>query len=123
HVEAELHLVVVLDVDLRQLAVARLSELLLHRVLPADRLEHADGPLPLDDAAREARDDLLVGAPRPGGRERRDRRMPVARRALAGLAGLTGVAGTRLRRRRRRDALAVLSATLRRAVRLFGVFP
>src|SRR4029078_10886142 len=72
-VEAELLLRVVLRVDLRKLAEAILAKLLLDRAVPANRLEHADGTLCVDDARSEAGNDLLVTPPRTGGGERRDR--------------------------------------------------
>src|SRR5262249_43439217 len=106
--EAERVLVVVLRIDLRQLAITALPKLLLDVVVPADRLENADLLLRLDDAPREPRDELLVASPRPSRGERRDRRM----------ARLIGVGGRRCRTRgaRRRNARA--SALLRRRLGL-----
>ena len=64
-IEAEVEPFIVAGVDLRELAASGLHELLLDAVLPAERLQHADRLLRLDDARREERDDLLVASPRP----------------------------------------------------------
>ncbi|MCY1426017.1 hypothetical protein D9M71_418250 [compost metagenome] len=69
-VEGQRAAVVIGAVDLRRVLAAALEEVLADRVVPLDRVQHADRRLRLDDAVGQAANDLVVlvdrGFPPPG---------------------------------------------------------